>query len=88
MEKIVIDLGNGLKLMAERNTEPYDKEVGIYLEKDGNYQDLVSISAGFEKDDSGDWVYARDKMVLRAYVDADSVDYTRQWIVPVIEALL
>lgn len=88
MEKIVIDLENGLRLVVERNTKPYDKEVGVYLEKDGNYQDIVRVSPGAKRDDKGVLSYDSEKMIMRAYLDADSEDFTRQWVVPVREELL
>ena len=86
MDKIVIPLSNGHKLIAERNTGEFDKEVYVGIESpDGKYiQDLVIVrpTYHFEEDNV---IFGADKFEILLFGDAENEDFTDKFVVPLVK---
>lgn len=82
MNKITIPLSNDYKLIVEKNTGEFDKEVFVGIENpNGAYwQDLVIIRPTYklEKDDV---IFNSDSFELLVFGDADIEDYTEKFTV-------
>ena len=84
MNKIIIPLSNGYKLIAEQNTDSeFDKEifVGIETETGSYYQDLCIIRPTYTFKDE-QVVFGSDVFEMLIYGDANSEDYTHKFTVP------
>lgn len=75
-KEILVDLNNGYLLSAQTNIFPFDKEIICCL-KDKNtnlvYQDITMIS------------FEDNKIVLRAWADANDEDYTNKYLIDIYE---
>lgn len=86
-EDIVINVGNGVKMIVSVNQKPYDKEVGIYLEKDGEdgfVQDIARISPNyfFMKDKIN---YLKDNILVKLFTDVNNEDYDLEKIISIMK---
>jgi hypothetical protein len=84
MDKIVIPLDNGYKIIVEQNSNSeFNKEifVGIETESGMYYQDLAIVrpTYSFEEDKVK---YASDKFEILVFGDEKREDYTEKFIVP------
>lgn len=78
-QKIVIDLPNGLKLVAEQNNDPaFKNEIFIGVMKDDNvwYQDLAIVRNGYSYNNEGEVVWKDEEFDVLVYADRDSEDFT------------
>lgn len=79
--RIVIKLPNGLKLVAEQNTDPeYQNEfyVGIETQKGVWHQNLAVIRNAYSIDDNLAVNLEPDRFEVLVYADKDSEDYTNK----------
>ena len=80
--KIVIDLPNGYKLIAEQNTDPnYKNEIFVGI-TDGNgvwYQDLAVIRNRYEIDDKFQVHWSDDQFQVLVYADENNEDCTNEF---------
>ena len=84
MNKIVIPLDNGFKLIAEQNSDSeFNKEIFIGIENDAGmyYQDLVIVRPAyhFEEDSVK---FESDKFELLVFGDENNEDFTDLFSVP------
>ena len=81
-ERIEVDLGNDLKLVAAINAFPYDKEINVFVEKNGVFlQDLTWISPEHKLVVDGDNLYRNylnDCFSVKVFEDPNSEDYTKE----------
>ena len=82
-----IQLNNGVSLVAYKGDRPFDKEISIYLEKDGTYQDLARIGMECSYSDNGEVLYSDNKASIKVYADCSNEDFTDDFIVSVIDEL-
>ena len=83
MNRIVIPLDNGYKLIAEQNTGEFDKEfyIGVETETGAYIQDLVIIRPTYTfKDESVK--FDSDKFEMLVFANNESEDYTDKFVVP------
>ncbi len=83
MNRIVIPLDNGYKLIAEQNTGEFDKEfyIGVETESGAYIQDLVIVLPTYTfKDESVK--FDSDKFEMLVFADSESEDYTNKFVVP------
>ncbi len=83
MNRIVIPLDNGYKLIAEQNTGEFDKEfyIGVETESGAYIQDLVIVRPTYTfKDESVK--FDSDKFEMLVFADSESEDYTNKFVVP------
>ena len=75
--KIEIPLGNGCKLVAERNVADYDREmfIGIVDENDSWLQDLAIVRSAYQNGDYGP-IWDDNKFEVMVYAEPKSEDYT------------
>ena len=80
MEKIIIPLDNGYKLVTERNEGSYDKEVYIGIESpNGAYiQDLATVRPSY-KTRGNDVLFSSDHFEVLVYSDNTVDDYTHKF---------
>lgn len=87
-ERLEIPVGNGFKIVAERNSDPgYDRElyVGI-VDADGAWiQDLVCVQNEYRYKDDGqmDWVDGSFRVIV--WADPEQDDMTNEFVIPVRE---
>ena len=86
MNKIVIPLDNGYKLIAEQNTGEFDKEfyIGIETESGVYIQDLVIVRPTYSFKDEA-VKFDSDKFELLVFGDNKTEDYTEKFVVPLVE---
>ena len=83
MNRIVIPLDNGYKLIAEQNTGEFDKEfyIGVETETGAYIQDLVIVRPTYTfKDESVK--FDSDKFEMLVFANSESEDYTNKFVVP------
>lgn len=83
MNKIVIPLDNGYKLIAEQNTEnEYEKEIFIGLEAPSGvyWQDLAIVRPSYTFE-NGHVQFKSNQFEVVVYGNSDSDDYTEQYSV-------
>lgn len=81
--KIVIPLNNGYQLIAEQNTDPFDKEIFIGI-TDGNgawWQDLAVIRSAYTYDDNGEIKWNDEEFDVLVYSDENNEDFTHNYII-------
>lgn len=87
MNKIVIPLANGYKLIAEQNVDSeFDKEIfiGVETETGSYYQDLAIIRPTYTfKDD--EVIFGSDKFEMLIFGDEKREDYTEKFTVPLYQ---
>ena len=83
MDRFIIPLSNGYKLISERNTGEFDKELYVGIEDpSGAYvQDLVIVrpTYRFEKNEVK---FDADKFEILVFGREDTEDYTELFTVP------
>ena len=86
MDKFVIPLANGYKIISERNTGEFNKELYVGIEDpDGKYvQDLAIIRPTY-KFKENDVVFDSDKFEILVFGDAAVEDYTDKFVVPLYQ---
>lgn len=86
-QKIVIDLPNGYKLVAEQNSDPnFSKEIFVgVIDPNGVWnQDLAIIRPSYKYD--GDTpVWSQDKFDILVYADKDNEDFTDDFTVELFQ---
>ena len=83
MNRIVIPLDNGYKLIAEQNTGEFDKEfyIGVETETGAYIQDLAIVRPTYTfKDESVK--FDSDKFEMLVFANNESEDYTDKFVVP------
>jgi len=84
--KISIPLHNGWKLCVECGTEPYDRELYVFIEDPHGviWQDLAVVRNSYAYNPvSGMPMYIPGLFDLLIYTDPDSEDYTVSYRVPI-----
>lgn len=87
MNKIVIPLANGYKLVAEQNTDSeYNKEmfIGIETETGVYWQDLAIIRPTYTFDNNN-VKFSSDTFEILVFGDEKREDYTDKFTVPLCE---
>lgn len=87
MNKIVIPLDNGYKLIAEQNTDnEFNKEVYVGIESPSGVfiQDLCTVRPTYTIEGEH-VVFDSDKFELLIYGDAEIDDFTNSLIIPLRE---
>lgn len=82
--RVVIDLPNGLKLVAEQNADSeYGNEIyiGIATSDDIWIQDLAVVRNAYFTDDNLIVHWEPDKFEVLVYADEDDADYTNKFSV-------
>jgi len=82
LDKIVINLSNNYRLVAERNEGEFNKEVYIGIETpDGYYlQDLAIIRPTYKLNNE-EVLFDADKFEILVFGDKDREDYTNKFTV-------
>lgn len=83
LNKFIIPLSNGYKLISEQNMGEFNKELYVGIEApDGAYvQDLVIIRPTY-KFKENEVVFDADKFEILVFGDAKTEDYTDKYTVP------
>ena len=87
MNKIVIPLDNGYKLIAEQNIDSeFNKElfVGIETDTGAYHQDLVIVRPTY-KFENENVVFDSDKFEMLVFGDEKREDYTNKFTVPLYQ---
>ena len=81
-DKVNIDLSNGFKLVAEKNSDPaYANEIFVGI-TDGNgvwWQDLAVIRQAYKYDSDGSVKWSDEEFEVMVYTDKDNEDYTHKF---------
>lgn len=82
MDKIVVPLSNGYRLVAERNTGEFDKEIYIGIETSNGsyYQDLVIVRPTYKLNNE-EVLFDSDKFEMLVFGDETIDDYTKKFTV-------
>lgn len=91
-DRIVINLDNGMRLVAARNTDPsYDREIMIYVEDAHGciYQDLAIVRNSYTNDvshycpnvDNSEIEWIEGKFDVMVYGDPYDEDYTKKFTI-------
>ena len=85
MDRIIIPLDNGYRIVAEQNTGAFNKELFIGIENpSGAYcQDLAFIRPTYSANGS-EVKYSSDKFEVAVYGDSESEDYTKIYTIPLV----
>lgn len=85
MDKFIIPLSNGYRIISERNSGEFNKELYVGIESpDGAYvQDLVIIRPTY-KLENNDVVFDSDKFEILVFGDATKEDFTNKFTVPLV----
>ena len=81
MNKIVIPLDNGFKLIAEQNTDSeYEKEIFLGIESPSgiNWQDLAVVRPSYTFNNNH-VVFKPNNFEVLVYGNSDQEDYTEQY---------
>ena len=82
--RLEVPLGNGFRIVAERNTDSsYDREIFIGI-TDGNgvwWQDLAIVRTAYEIDSNLKTVWNDDKFEVLVYSDQNNEDYTHKFAI-------
>ena len=86
MDSFKIPLSNGYKIISEKNTGEFNKELYVGLEApDGSYvQDLAIVRPTY-KFDNNEVIFDADRFEILVFGDADREDYTNKFTVPLKE---
>ena len=86
MDKISIPLSNNYKLVVEKNTGEFDKEVYVGIETpDGTYcQDLVIVRPTY-KLENDEVLFDADKFEMLIFGDEKREDFTEKVVVPLFK---
>lgn len=86
-DRIEIEIGNGYKIVCISNTEPFEKELGVYVvDSNGNVvQDLVSIGLDYKIDDDFKVHYLNDNFSVKVFADPNNEDFNVEMLIPRIE---
>lgn len=80
-QKIIIDLHNGTKLVAEEGCDsayPNEIYIGIMSDDDVFWQDLAVVREKYAIS-NGEQEYIEDKFEVLVYADENSEDYTKKF---------
>lgn len=82
-ERFVIPLSNGYKLVSERNTGEFNKELYVGIETpDGLYvQDLVIVRPTYKFEDNN-VIFDSDKFEILLFNDSEKEDFTDKFVIP------
>ena len=89
--EIDIDLGNGFRLVAERNSDPdYDREImiGIMNDRDGWIQDLAIVRNYYTYDDATRTVWKSGLFEVLVYGNPDVEDCSNCYRIPISRYVL
>lgn len=86
-DEYCIDLGFNVKLKFETIDPPYDKEVTVYLEKNGKTQEIARISPEYDII-ANQVIYDNERISVKLYTDYDNEDFTEEQLIPVDPYLL
>ena len=83
MDRFTIPLSNGYKIVSERNTGEFDKELYVGIEDPSGFyiQDLVIIRPTYSFENN-DVIFDADKFEILLFGDADKEDFTDKFVVP------
>lgn len=85
-EPIRILIKNDLELVCRQNVSPYDKQVFIYLEKNGVFlQDIAYISPDYIINNDGTIDFSDDTISLTLFEDPEGDIYETEYLIPIIE---
>lgn len=82
---IVIELADGIKLIAEQNVDPYKDEITVYLDKKDSIQDLVMVLLSDTFDDNANRVPSTENISIKVFADSNNEDFTDEYTI-LIEA--
>lgn len=80
---IVIELADGIKLIAEQNVDPYEDEITVYLDKKDSIQDLVMVSLSDTFDDNANRVPSTENISIKVFADSNNEDFTDEYTIPI-----
>ena len=80
MSKVIVDLGNGRRLVAEPNTCDNYKEICIGLETDDSYQDLAVVAEDYTYGDEG-VIPIHNQYSVKVWTDCNNEDFTTEFII-------
>lgn len=82
--KIVIDLGDGLQLVAEKSFDPdFPREISIYLTKEGRWiQDLALVGQNYKIDRKNYTADYSDQFSVKVWGVEYSEDFTEDFLIP------
>lgn len=83
-KRIVINLPNGFRLVAEQNQDPeFQNEIYVGIETDDGvfYQDLAVIRNAYSISENLRVVWRPDMLEVLVYADEDDEDYTNKFSV-------
>lgn len=83
MDRFIIPLSNGYKIISERNTGEFDKELYVGIEdENGSYiQDLVVVRPTY-KFKNNEVEFDSDRFEILVFGDAEKEDFTDCFTVP------
>ena len=86
MDRFTIPLSNGYKLIAERNSGEFDKELYVGIESpSGSYvQDLAIVRPTYSFKDNN-IIFDSDKFEILVFGDATKEDFTDKYTVPLYD---
>lgn len=82
--KIVIDLDNGLQLVAEKSFDPdFPREISIHLTKEGRWiQDLALVGQHYKIDRKNYTADYSDQFSVKVWGAEYSEDFTEEFLIP------
>lgn len=82
-DRFTIPLSNGYRIVSERNSGEFDKELYVGIEdENGSYiQDLAIVRPTY-KFKNNDVEFDADRFEILVFGDAEQEDYTNSFIVP------
>ena len=83
MNKIIIPLEDGYRLVLDQNTGEFDKEVYIGVENPSGlyFQDLAIVRPTYKLEDTKVKFFSK-KFEILVFADANKEDYTDKFIIP------
>lgn len=84
IKSIEVEIGNGLKLVCLNNTEPFEKDLNIFVaDTNGEVvQDLVSVGLDIKIDDEFKIHYLNDIFSVKVFADSEDEVFTVEHLIP------
>lgn len=84
IKSIEVEIGNGLKLVCLNNTEPFEKDLNIFVENENGeiVQDLVSVGLDFKIDDDDKIHYLNNIFSVKVFADSENDVFTVEHLIP------
>lgn len=72
-----IEIKDGVFLVVEQNSDPFDKEFVIYLLSNGTFQNIALVSPDYTVDEYSDVYYFDSEILVSIWENQDTKDYTK-----------